>query len=386
MFFNIQYPTFIINFMTRIINKTIIIISILFFAFSGGWAFQYFNFNSAVADQLHLDEQEATIRAIKKVAPAVVSIIVRDEQDVVALSPDGAEQTTEKGNVGEGTGFLFSADGYILTNKHVVEAGNKETAEYQIILNSGKKYFAQFIGIDPAKDLAVLRIFDKNLPSVELGDSNNLEQGMSVIAIGNSLGKYQNSVTKGIVSALGRSIVASDQKGDRKALDNVIQTDAEINQGNSGGPLIDLKGKVVGISAAVDLSGSAIGFAIPINDAKIIIKSIRENNMIVRPMLGVRYRMITSALAEEHNLARDNGALIVPGENGEPAVLPGSAAAQAGFKEGDIIFEINAIKVKEEDSLFSIVQQYKPGDRIGFKVQREDKILILIATLEEYKL
>lgn len=372
--------------MKNFTDKIIIIILILTFAFLGGWRFQYFNSTTGVAEQLQLDEQEATIRAIKKVAPAVVSIIVREEKDVVVLSPSGAEQTTDKMQIGEGTGFLISADGYILTNKHVVEAGNTATAEYQIILNDGKKYFAQFIGIDPAKDLAVLKIFDKDLPFVELGDSDKLVQGMSVIAIGNSLGKYQNSVTKGIVSALGRSLIASDQKGGSEILDNVIQTDAEINQGNSGGPLIDLEGKVVGINTAVDLSGTAIGFAIPVNDAKVIIRTIREQNRIIRPMLGVRYIMLTPELTEEHDLPRNDGAYITEGENGEPAVLEGSAADKAGFQTGDIIFEINAIKIQGKNTLFSVIQKYKPGARIGFKVQRGHKVLILIATLGEFKL
>lgn len=372
--------------MKKTINKITIISLILFFSFLGGWSWQYFNSNTVVADQLQFDEQEATILAIQKVAPAVVSIIVKDSIPVAVFSPSGVENKTSKEQIGGGTGFLISTDGYILTNKHVVESGSTDTSEYQIILNSGQKYFAQFIGVDPAKDLAVLKIFDKNLPFVELGDSDKLMQGMSVMAIGNSLGKYQNSVTKGIISAIGRSLVASDQKGGSENLDNVIQTDAEINQGNSGGPLINLEGKVMGINTAVDLSGSAIGFAIPINDAKIIIRSIKEENRIIRPMLGVRYRMITPELAEEHNLPRNDGALIVPGENGEPAVLNNSPAAKAGFQERDIILEINAVKINSENTLFTVIQKYKPGNRIGFRVQRGDKIIILIATLGEFKM
>ena len=339
------------------------------------------------AEDLQLDEQEATIRAIKKVTPAVVSIIINDYQSVIIFNQDGATTQKQKKQAGSGTGFIISADGYILTNKHVAKAGNPETAEYQIILNSGKKYYAQYIGVDPLKDLGVLKIFDKNLPFVELGDSDKLVQGMSVMAIGNALGKYQNSVTKGIVSALGRSIAASDNRGNVEALDNVIQTDAQINPGNSGGPLIDLSGKVVGVNVAIDESAQSISFAIPINDAKVIIKSIREQNRIVRPRIGIRYVMLTPELATAKNLPRPSGAWIIRAEDDpdSPAILADSPAAKGGLEEGDIIIEVNAIKIEGSNTLFNVIQKYKPGNKIGLKIQRGDKIIIRTIVLDEFK-
>jgi len=342
--------------------------------------------NLAGADNLRLDEQEATILAIKKVMPSVVSIIVYEQKESASFNLSTGKQsvTKEKVEIGSGTGFLISADGLILTNKHVANAGG-DKGEYRIILSSGKKYYAQLIGKDPIKDLAVLKIFDKNLSYVELGDSDSLQVGTTVIAIGNALGLYQNSVTKGIVSGLGRSIVASDQTGNAEALDNVIQTDAEINIGNSGGPLIDLAGKVVGINVAIDQSGSSIGFAIPVNDAKPVIKSVREIGRIVRPRLGVRYTMVTPEIKEEEKLTRDSGALLVKGSDGGPAVLPDSPAAKAELAAGDIIFEVNAIKVEGKDTLLAILQKYKPGARIGLKIQRGNDVFVKIVVLDEFK-
>ncbi|MEA3464163.1 MAG: trypsin-like peptidase domain-containing protein [Patescibacteria group bacterium] len=349
---------------------------------------------TGIAEDLRLDDQEATIRAIQKVMPAVVSIIVYDYEEYITIDLKTGSRSVEKEKTqkGSGTGFLISSDGLILTNKHVVSAGKEKTSEYRVILNSdpsglgyaGKQYYAQLIGKDPLKDLAVLKIFDKDLPYVELSNSDNLQVGTTVIAIGNALGRYQNSVTKGIVSGLARSIIASDQAGNAEALDNVIQTDAEINFGNSGGPLIDLSGAVVGINVAIDQQGSAINFAIPINDARPVIKSVREIGRIVRPRLGVLYLMITPELAQDMELSRDSGALILRGEDGGAAVLSDSPADKGGLAEGDIIFEINAIEIKNRNTLFSVIQKYKPRDRIGLKIQRGDKVIIRVVELDEF--
>jgi len=346
------------------------------------------NIAKVVADTLRLDDQEATIRAIKKVMPAVVSIIIMDKQTTTVINLNTGEQTQKTDTVqkGSGTGFLISADGLILTNKHVVSAGNEKTAEYRIILNSGKQYYAQLIGKDPINDLAVLKIFDKNLPYVALGDSDKLQIGSTVMTIGNALGRYQNSATKGMVSGLGRSIEASDQSGSiSETLDNVIQTDAEINLGNSGGPLIDLEGNVIGVNVAIDQTGSSIGFAIPINDAKPVIKSVREIGRIVRPRLGIRYHMLTPELAQQLKLTKNSGAWITVTNDGTESVLKDSPADKAGLKPGDIIMEINGIKIEGKTTLISVIQKYKPGDKVGFRVFRDGKILILITTLDEFK-
>jgi len=369
------------------IQKYIVIGLILLTGFGGGLLINDF-LPGVTADNLRLDDQEATIRAINKVMPSVVSIIVADQQSTIVIDLKTGVKTEKKTKVqkGSGTGFIISADGLILTNKHVVSAGNEKTAEYKIILNSGKQYYAQLIGKDPINDLAILKIFDKDLPFVQLGDSNKLQIGATVIAIGNSLGRYQNSATKGIVSALGRSIEASDQSGSiAETLDNVIQTDADINLGNSGGPLIDLEGNIMGINVAKDQSGSAIGFAIPINDAKPVIKSAREIGRIVRPRLGIRYFMITPEFASQNKLAKDTGAWISIDQSKAPSVLADSPADKAGLKPGDIIMEVNGIKLQGKTTLISLIQQFKPGNKIGFRVFRDGKIIILTAVLDEFR-
>lgn len=356
--------------------------------FSAGY---FFNFttdrNILVADDFNLDEQNSVIRSIKSVMPAVVNVVVYDKKEIVNFDLQTGKKsvTIEQQEVGAGTGFLISSDGLIITNKHVIETADEKTGIYRVILSGGKKYYGQLIGSDPLNDLAILKIYDKDLPFAPLGDSDSLELGTTVIAIGNALGKYQNTVTKGIVSGLSRSVVASNQSGNSEYLENIIQTDAEINMGNSGGPLVDLHGKVVGINSALDQGGGSIGFAIPINDAKPVINSVKEIGRIKRPQLGVMHIMLNLEISKELKLNRDTGALIVKGDGAEPAILSGSAADKAGLEEGDIIFEINAIKINKENTLSKILQKYKPGDRIGLKVQRGEKELIIIVVLEEYK-
>ncbi len=343
--------------------------------------------SSASADTLRLDDQEATIRAINRAAPAVVSINITETVDVVLEDPatGGTRTETQKIRRGAGSGFLISADGLLLTNKHVAEAATSNKAEYKITLNSGKQYFAQLIGKDPVADLAVLKIFDKNLPFLELADSNSLKVGTSVIAIGNALGRYDNSATKGIISGLGRSVIAAGNNGEEEMLENVIQTDAQINFGNSGGPLVNLEGKVVGINVAKDEGGESLGFAIPVNQAKPIISSARTSGRIIRSRLGVRYQIITPELAEEKKLSRTSGVLVIVGENNEAAVFEGSPAASAGLREGDIIFEADGKKIDERLPLQSYISQFSPGKKIGLKIQRGKDIFTRIITLDELK-
>lgn len=371
------------------INKKSIAIILMVFLIGGGFGFILNNKTTpgATADDLRLDEQEATIRAIKKVIPAVVSITVYELRDFttydISTGKNGA--TKQKAVLGSGTGFLISSDGLIITNKHVVGFADEKDGEYRVILNSGKQYYAQLIGKDSLDDIAVLKIFDKNLPAVELGDSDRLELGTSVIAIGNALGKYQNSVTKGIVSGLGRIITAADSLGNFENLDNTIQTDAEINQGNSGGPLVDLFGRVIGVNTAIDNAGTAIGFALPINNVRPVIQSVKELNRIVRPRVGARYVMLDPQIAYEKGLKINSGALLVSGDNGAPAIVPGSPADKAGLAEGDIIFEINAIKIEGKNTLRAVVQKYKSGVKIGLKILRGEKIIIRVVELDEFK-
>lgn len=327
------------------------------------------------ADTLQFDEQEATIRAIRRAIPGVVSINI--------LQPSDNPADPKKTKKGSGSGFLISNDGLILTNKHVVSAGD-EKSQYKVVLYSGKQYYAQLIGKDPLNDFAILKIYDKNLPYLEMGDSNKLTIGMTAIAIGNALGRYDNSATKGIISGLARNL--SVFGGETVDLKNLIQTDAEINLGNSGGPLINLEGKVVGVNVAKDNGGQSIGFSIPINEAKPIIQSARTSERIIRAYVGLRFYMITPELAEEKKLVRTTGALILPGlEEGEVAIIPGGPADKAGLREGDIIIEVDGRVLDERLPLSAIINQYAPGKKLGFKVQRGKDVFVKVITLEEIK-
>ena len=366
-----------------------LIISVIIFVFSAGLLAGVKIYQSALpatAQDLSLDDQEATIRAIKDITPAVVSILVLGEEQTINYDLSTGQQTVSNDTVpvGSGTGFLITSDGLIITNKHVVDIVTDNTAQYKVTLASGKEYYAQLIGRDPLEDLAVIKIFDKDLPAAAIGDSNSLSVGSTVVAIGNSLGRYPSSATKGIVSGLGR-FVYSIEAGKESSLDNVIQTDAEINLGNSGGPLIDLNGNVVGINVAIDEAGTAIGFAIPINDAVPVINSVKTAGRIIRPYLGVRYITLTPALAEKNDLPRSDGAWINSGDTGTDAVIAGAPAAAAGIMTGDIIFELNGTPIDENNTLQEVIGQHNPGDQISLKVQRGSEILTLNAVLAEYK-
>lgn len=331
------------------------------------------------------DYEKATVLAIKKVMPAVVNVVVKEEITNVLYNPTtgSTDINVENKDIGSGTGFIVTADGLILTNKHVA---SDKTKKYYAILNSGDIYEATIAAQDPIEDIALMKIEKKNLPAVKLGDSAKTEIGQTAIAIGNSLGRYQNSATRGIISGVGRSLVASDQNGQNEALVDIIQTDAAINLGNSGGPLINLNGEVVGINTAIEYSGENVGFAIPINLAKSALASYKKTGQIIRPKLGLRYIMITPAIAKFEGLKYTYGALVTTGDNGrEPAIVPDSPADKAGIRENDVILEINAIKVAPPYSLSSIVKNYSPGQLIGLRVARGDKIFVVKVKLDEFK-
>ncbi len=296
--------------------------------------------------------------------------------------PQYKQKGTEKQEVGGGTGFIVSADGLILTNKHVV--GDKN-AEYTVFLNNGEKYPAKVLALDPIDDIALIKIEANNLKTLNLGNSDGLRLGQTVIAIGNALGEFRNTISLGVVSGLARSVTATDSSGNVETIDNVIQTDAAINFGNSGGPLINLKGEVIGINTAIASGAENIGFAIPINRAKKDIDSYKTLGKISSPFIGVRYTIINSAIQKSQNLPVDYGALITSGDNKdkEPAIFPDSPAAKAGLKEGDIILEINGLKIDSVNTISSVIKNYKAGDNLTLKVLRGKDELNIDLTLTE---
>lgn len=331
-------------------------------------------------------QEEAVIRAVKESSPAVVSIVVSKNLPIIERyfeewSPFGEDffkfqipqyrqKGTEKKEVGWGSGFIVSNDGLVITNKHVVL---EEDAEYTIITIEGEKFPAKVLAKDPIQDIAILKIkTEKSLPVIKLGNSDELQIGQTVIAIGNALGEFQNTVSVGVISGLGRKITASGG-GLIEVLEDVIQTDAAINPGNSGGPLLNLKGEVIGINTAMSVQGENIGFAIPINKAKRNIEQIKSLGKIVYPFLGVRYIIIDEEVQRKNNLPVNYGAWIVKDRRGEPAIFPNSAAEKAGLKEGDIILEFNGEKITQKNSLSKIIMKYNPGDKVLIKILREGK-------------
>ena len=357
-------------------------------------------------------EQSSITEAIKKVIPAVVSIVanktlvqkgdgsqfwgfLEDENTPIEFS---APLKKEKVKVSGGSGFIVDSDGLILTNRHVIA---DPKAEYIVILNDGKKFPVKILDQDLINDVAVLKIdgstdstispqagfsqVPKDLPTVEFGDSLKLELGQAVIAIGNALGQFQNTVSAGIVSGLSRFITASSTiSGESSKLRGLIQTDAAINPGNSGGPLIDIDGKVIGINAACVFGAENIGFALPINNAKKILEDIKQYGRIRQPFLGIRYLLVNSELQKKNNLPINYGAMVISEDlPGDLAIIPESPADRAGLKEFDIILECQKEKITEENPLDAVLQKFQVGKDIELKILREGKEKILKAKLEE---
>jgi len=222
----------------------------------------------------------------------------------------------------------------------------------------------------------------KPFPYAPLGNSEALEIGQTVIAIGNALAEFRNTVSVGVISGLGRTITASGGNF-VETIEDVIQTDAAINRGNSGGPLLNLAGEVVGINTATVLDAQNIGFAIPVNKARRDIEQVQKLGKIVYPFLGVRYVLITEQIAQQKNLPVKYGVWVQPGSQGQAAVSPGSAAEEAGIQSGDIILEFNGEKITKENSLAKIMQKYDPGESVVLKVLREGEERIFNVTLGE---
>jgi len=336
--------------------------------------------------------EKAIIDVIKTTKDAVVSIIITKKvpiyeqyfenpfeeffgEDSPFLIPKFRQKGLEEKKIGGGTGFFVSSDGLILTNNHVVE---DEKANYTVITNDGKKFSAKVLVRDSLSDLALLKVEGSNFPFIKLGNSDSVLLGQTVIAIGNALGELKNTISVGVVSGLGRNIIA--QGGNLVATQyDVIQTDAAINEGNSGGPLLNLKGEAIGVNFAMVVGAQNIGFAIPINRAKRLISQYHQFGRVIYPFLGVRYILINDEVKKEKKLSVDYGALIISNSKEEPAVIPGSPAEKAGLKEGDIILEINNEKITIDNPLIKVISKYNPGDKITLKILRgnEEKIIEL---------
>lgn len=324
---------------------------------------------------------------VDDVNPAVVSIVISKDVPIIETYfddpfqeffgrqnpfgfsiPRQREVGTEEKEIGAGSGFIISEDGFVVTNAHVVDA---DDAYFTVFLNDETSYEATVVAADPILDLAVLKIeADENLPFLEFGNSDDLRLGQGVIAIGNALGEFGNSVSTGVVSGLSRTILASNGSGRPEELEDVIQTDAAINPGNSGGPLLDFAGDVIGINVAVASGSENIGFAIPSNVAVEAIEFLKEGQPVARPFLGIRYKLV------------DGGAEIVSGENGEAAIYEGSPADQAGLLEGDVITHINGVEVTPENELGKLIRSFKIGDTVELEVQRGNESLTVEAELE----
>ncbi len=338
-------------------------------------------------------EEQQIVQVVERTTAAVVSIIITKDLPVFErffFDPFGGispfqfqipqfrQRGTQEQRIGGGSGFIISSDGLIVTNKHVV---NEQDADYTVLTSEGKKFPAKVLARDPVQDLAILKIEAKNLPTVRLGDSDNIKTGQKAIAIGYALGEFQNTVSVGVISGLLRSVTAGGG-GFSEVLEGVIQTDAAINPGNSGGPLLNLKGEVIGVNTAMAQGAENIGFAIPVNNVKKDIEEVKTRGKITYPFLGVRYVLITPEIKEERKLSVDDGALVLSGEN-EPAIVPGSPAERAGIKEGDIILEINGKKIDLDHSLARLLGNHRAGEKVTLRVLRGGKRISITVALGE---
>ena len=310
-----------------------------------------------------------------KVSQSVVSIVSKSQKGTKYFS-------SGFGSASAGTGIIVSENGYILTNKHVVEG----SSDISVVTNDGNSYDnVEIITTDPLSDIAILKISNaKGLKAAELGDSKALNIGQQVIAIGNALGEYDGTVTSGIISGIGRTVNASSDDGATKeTLTDMIQTDAAINSGNSGGPLVNAQGQVVGVNTAVASEAQGIGFAIPISSVKGILKSIAEGKTPNRAYLGANYISVNPQVQKAYNLNVSKGALI-KNRNGK-SVISGSPAQKAGLKDGDIITKIDDIEISKNISLGSLIGEKSAGDKVKITYLRDGKESTSVATLEEYR-
>jgi len=334
-------------------------------------------------NQTILDEETVVTKVVEEATPSVVTVSISKTQVINSL-PFNIDMFGDFFNIPRqnpetkqiqqdiGTGFIISKDGLIVTNKHVV---SDTEAKYKVIIGKDEEVEVQNIYRDPVNDLAILKINKTDLIPVKLGDSDKLKVGQTVIAIGTALGEFRSTVTKGVISGLGRGIVASSGLLGSEKLDNVIQTDAAINPGNSGGPLFNSIGQVIGVNVAVSQTAQSIGFALPINIVKESIDIFNSTGQFERPYLGVTYAMITkeSALLNE-----------VPAGVYVQGIVEGSPAQKADIKVGDIIFEVDGKNIiKENIVLATYINKKKIGDSVDLKIWRDKKEIEVKVVLEK---
>lgn len=372
----------------KVLSLLLIVLISASAGFLGGWAgsrSRSVNFDDAseVRQQVITSESQLISDIAKNVGPSVVSVSVTGQ--ATATDFFGFNRTYE--SQAAGTGVIISEDGVIVTNRHVI--GNA-TSGVSVTLSDGTELTdVEVIGRTNANDpldIAFLKVKDKKgkeLKAAKLGDSGAMQVGDKVVAIGNALGEFQNSVTSGIISGFGRSVVAGDATGS-ETLTNLLQTDAAINQGNSGGPLVNANGEVIGINTAIAGGGAEnIGFAIPINDIQGLIKSVLEKGKLERPYLGIRYIALDKDVAEAYELDQIEGVYIVPrGNRRQESIIPNSPAAKAGLKEGDVITKIAGKDIDAKTSLTSLVAQHAVGEEIELTIIRDQNEQTIKITLE----
>ncbi len=337
---------------------------------------------------------EQVVDIVGKSADAVVSVVITQDVPIIEryfeeYNPFGGpfgfqiprerQRGTEKREVGGGTGFFVSADGLLVTNRHVVDI---EDAEYTVLTNAGEKLEAEVVARDPVYDIAVLKVKGDAFTFLRFADSDGAKLGQTVIAIGNALAEFRNSVSVGVVSGLSRSIVASDGRGMSEELKGVIQTDAAINPGNSGGPLLDLTGKVLGVNVAVAGGAENIGFALPANIVQSVVASVEEFGSIKRPYLGVRYIEVNEELAEAEGLEKTYGALVRSEGPGRPAVVKDSPAHKAGLRSGDHIVAVGGVELSGK-SLAEEIRTRGIGDTVVLTYYRAGEERTVDVTLTE---
>lgn len=356
------------NFITAIVIAAIFV--------SGSAISQSIKFDpiKPVAKQAILTDEQQGILAVRQAKAAVVNILGLKAPAAVSasssptISPGGDVQGVH------GTGFIISADGLIVSNAHVID---NTSLNYTVQFSDGSEYPATVLGTDKYHDIGLLKIDAQNLPTETLGDSNSLETGQTVFAIGNSLGRYQYTVTRGVVSGLLRSVNVSDTSGSLPRLGQLIQTDAAINPGNSGGPLINLAGEVVGMNTLIDTEGASLNFAIPINTVKEAVSQLKAFGKASKSYLGVNFATITKTFLWSKPLPISQGAYLA-------FVTPEGPAGKAGIWPGDVITEINKEKLSEYNELDSVVGRYQPGSQLLITAVRGQQTLQFTVILGQF--